>query len=135
MDIDWNEFFNRRMISFSYARMMQACVYIARRKDVVLYVGSGRSGVSRAFAVNHHVLSTLENPEEITVDVITCDSEAHCRHLEEWLIVSFKPTLNTYKPTVDSVVDRLMDEAWKAGKFDKAIELFNIESTNVRARK
>ncbi len=86
-------------IAFSYL------VYIWRRKDVVIYIGSSKSGMNRL--KDHHKINPKIVLDDDDFEFIPCKTKFQMIELEAQLIYKLNPTLNQRKPsTREMKVDR-----------------------------
>lgn len=72
-----------------------ACVYVWKRGDVVLYVGSSKGFINRLYAHNIIKRDLIQPQDEILIYPTLAISSRARQHLEKCLIAELKPILNS----------------------------------------
>jgi hypothetical protein len=104
-----------------------AIVYVWKRKDIYLYVGMSKVGLSRPFG-NHHIINKLDTiqPDD-TFEIYYTE---HPLALEEYLIKIHKPKLNLNHNSRNSYAKgkhREFDRKEYLRKLDKEIKTKEIK--------
>jgi Nuclease subunit of the excinuclease complex len=82
-----------------FRRFTSNIVYIWKRAEHILYVGSSQNGLHRVLNGKHHVIGIKHIQDDDVFEIRYCSSIENARELEQKLIDEYRPLYNHNKMT------------------------------------